>query len=471
MKLPWKRPLLDDEQLQHFINTSTTILKRDMTSLFGVSHNGKRDLQKVYGYPDEGSLTYDYFYTQYQLNGVANRIVSMPARSCWRDGAELREDPEANDVLFADEMAALDRAGLFDALEECDILNRLGEYAVLYIGLPDTNDTALAIEKKGSESDLEDIYFAAYSQDSAVIAKYDTEITSPRYGLPETYTLTPTGITSGTTAADQRQSITAHWSRVVHMAEGSLGNKLTGIPALKPIINRVLDLEKTTGGAAEAFYRNAAQKLTFAVDKEYKISEDQFKAFQSDMEDFINQWKNAIGATGLKVNSLEVPMADPKPATEAAWSFIAAYTGVSRRIWTGEGSGQLTGNEDKASFNQLISDRQKQLCAGWLLTGLRAIEKAGLIKMPAKFVITWPLPTAMDEETESKVNLNNAKAAEARAGAIAAYVMAPGAESIIPPKEFLTTVMALEGEALDRLVAELGEMKGVGDGELEDGDE
>lgn len=471
MKPFWKRPLLDDEQLQRFINTSTTILKRDMTSLFGVSHNGNRDLQKVYGYPDEGSLTYDYFYTQYQLNGVANRIVNMPARSCWRDGAELREDPDANAVIFTDEMAALDRAGLFDALEECDILNRLGEYAVLYIGLPDTNDTSQPIEKKGSENDLENIYFAAYSQDSAVINKYDEDIASPRYGLPETYTLTPTGLVSGSTASDQRQSITAHWSRVVHMAEGSLGNRLFGIPALKPIINRVLDLEKTTGGAAEAFYRNAAQKLTFAVDKEYKLDGPALEAFQSDMEDFINQWKNAIGATGLKVDSLEVPMADPTPATKAAWTFIAAYTGVSQRIWTGEGSGQLTGNEDKASFNQLISDRQKQLCAGWLLTALKAIEKAGLVTLPVKYVITWPLPTAMDEETESKVNLNNAKAAQARAEAIAAYVMAVGAESIIPPKEFLTTVLALEGEALDRLTAELGGMIDRGDGNLEDGDE
>lgn len=470
MKLPWTRipPRLDDDQADLLINATTTALKRSLDNLYGISHNGKRDLVKIYGYPEPGDLCFDYFLTQYKMNGVANRIASMPPRSCWRDGAFLAESDDENaEVILAEEMRALGRAGLFRELEKADILNRLGQFSVMYIGLPDNNDLTKPVGKGGGS--IEDIYFAAFSEASVTISKYDTDKTSKRFGLPEIYTLTPGATGTGSNkAADTRQPIKAHWSRVVHLAEGALDNGVYGIPVLQPIINRCLDLDKTVGGAAEAFFRNAAQKMVMAIDKEATITPEGMTAFQADVEKFVNQMQNIIGAKGSKISALAVQTADPGPVTATAWEFIAGYTGISRRIWTGDGSGQYTGNEDKASFNQIISDRQQQECTGWLEQALTAIDSAGLIKMPEDYIIGYPVPTAMDEKTSSEVALNRARAAQAVAGAIQAYAMTPGAESMIPPESFRRAVLELDIEELEKITLELTGVSADGDGDLED---
>ena len=182
------------------INGVVTSLKRgDIISAYGESHNGKRSLEKVYGYPTASQLGFTYFYRMWKLNGVGNRIVNMLPRSCWRDGLVVRKEFGAKEALLEKEIRSLDRAGFFLAIEKADILNRLGEFAVLYIGLPDSGDITQPVSKVGSVS-FDDIYFAPYGGDSVSISKYDGDVASSRYGLPLEYTLTPSseGSTEGT---------------------------------------------------------------------------------------------------------------------------------------------------------------------------------------------------------------------------------------------------------------------------------
>ena len=38
-----------------------------------------------------------------------------------------------------------------------------------------------------------------------------------------------------------------HWTRVIHIAESTLENPIYGIPRLRPVYNRLMDIEKVTG--------------------------------------------------------------------------------------------------------------------------------------------------------------------------------------------------------------------------------
>ena len=70
----------------------------------------------------------------------------------------------------------------------------------------------------------------------------------------------------------------------------------------------------------------------------------------------------------------------------------------------------MAGSEDKAAYNQVVDDRRKQYCSGWLMEALRVLEKAGMLSLDGVTEIKWPLNEALDEKTKSEVELNEARA-------------------------------------------------------------
>jgi hypothetical protein len=228
------------------------------------------------------------------------------------------------------------------------------------------------------------------------------------------------------------------------MSEGALDNGIYGAPALEAVANRLVDLNKTIGGSAEAYYRNAAKKFTMDIDKEASISATDIAALDETAREWINGWKDFIGMRGAKIHSQSVDQITPKDTVTVALQAISGATGIPIRILTGEGAGQLAGNEDKASYNQLISDRQTQVCEPWFLGALRPLDTAGLLELPETFFLDWPVPEAMDEKTKSEVELNEAKTAEATARAVATNGAAPGADLVVPVEEFRADILRLQ---------------------------
>ena len=80
------------------------------------------------------------------------------------------------------------------------------------------------------------------------------------------------------------------------------------------------------------------------------------------------------------------------------------------RILTGEGAGQLAGSEDKASFNQLVSDRQNLVCQEWVERVFEILQLASLVDYQPDYRISWLAIEALDAFEQSKVAQNNSTA-------------------------------------------------------------
>ena len=217
--LPPGAPLLPDlptDQLRLIVNSALQTVSRQSTSaLFGLSHDGGRDVKTVFGWPDDGDRSFDFYFSLYRYQDYAKRVCDAMPRACWRSGAKLADS--TGQPILVDELSKLSKRNLFSALERADILNRIGSYSVLYIGLQD-GDPAAPVSNAGG--DITRVYFAPYSEPAAQILEWDMDPSSDRYGLPTYYALFPTTSTRLTQlATDVRQSLRVHWSRIVHLAE------------------------------------------------------------------------------------------------------------------------------------------------------------------------------------------------------------------------------------------------------------
>jgi len=426
----------------------------------GVSHNKKRDLSFVFGYPDESELTYEFYDEWWRRSGFANVLISKPARSCWRDGAKIKNDEDDGKELLVDEMKVLTRAGFFGAIERADIENRKGHFSVLYVGIPGDGDPKEPITRRSRKNMLKDVYFTVFSESAVSISEYDDDPTSKNFGGPLIYTLTPSSsyATETSRVKEIQESMEVHRDRIIHLAEGATTSNFVGLPFLEPVVNRLVDLNKTMGGSAEAFFRAGDPKRTIDVDPDATISDEDWEAFQTKAEEWVNDWKTFIGLRGAKVRNLVDQISSPKDAVMVSILEIAAYSGWSLRQFTGEGGGQYTGQEDKATYNQIIADRQNQFCSPLVIRLHEILSEAGFYEFPDDAVVSWPISDALDEKSKAEAKKNEAAAAASITAALTNYVMS-GVDSLLGFKDFLIEVVGLDQARAEELAKKAEEIQ------------
>jgi len=392
---------------------SLTVQLRDQlySNNNGVSHNGKRSTYDVYGYPKRYS--FELGYSIIRREGVGNRVARGIAASCWRDGFVIREkrvEEELGEVVLCDELTELRKKGLFKAFERADTLARIGDFSVLFVGVPDGLDFQEPVGKVRGDG-LQSIYFRPFAYDGVQIARYDMDIESPRYGMPELYQLQVMG-RGDTDKTQSTKSILAHHTRVVHLAEGLLDSDIEGVCAIEPIYNRLLDLDKATGGSAEAYFRNARGKVAFEVDPAFSadlLADDKAKKSLEDAGSrFINDWQDQIFAVGSKVKAIDTIHNTPLDTIKTILWSISGHTGIPVRVLTGEGAGQLAGSEDRLAYGSIISDRQKHVCGGWAYDLLDILQTAGILQLPEGYEIEFPLEEPLNQMDEA--DLGNKRA-------------------------------------------------------------
>lgn len=412
---------------------STVLLERMMFARqAGYSFHGARDLYEILGY--NRLLSYREYRARYMRGGIAKRVVDAYPTAVWRAGAEVYEDEDAStDTAFEKEWKDLEaQLGVWSRFQRAHILATLSTYSVLLIGATGELQTELP---RGAPGKL--LYLQPYSggggpsggdnQDNrgramnadVTIASFDIDPASKRFGQPQTYQIRRTAIQ---TPESQR---TVHWSRVIHVADGLLGDEVYGTPAMEAVWNLLDDLDKVTGGGAEAFWLRANQGLHLDVDKTMALApgatpaqgtkalpgltNDQRKALADKAELLQHQMQRVMVTRGVTATQLGSDVADFSGAADAIITQIAGTKAIPKRILVGSEMGQLASGQDKDNWNTQVQDKR----TSWAFPGLvklfvdRLVDY-GYLSKPKMYAVEWPVIEDLTQDEKVKLQLDMA---------------------------------------------------------------
>jgi hypothetical protein len=388
----------------------------------GITFQGKRDTYAVLGYPR--ILTVRDFRDRYARGGIAGRIIDAIRDATWRGSMFVSENDEDADpspnTEFEKAAADLDRRLQLQAkLLKVDKLAGLSTYAILLLGAPG-DDLAQELPKAKGPDDL--FYVTAFvggggpggsaesrtiaSDADATIYEFDSDPRSPRFGQPASYRLKRIDVSSPMLAKP------VHWSRVIHVAEGTLYDEVYGQPAMERVWNLLDDLDKVTGGGAEAFWLRANQGMHLNVDPQMSIpatkpgEKSELDKLQEQAELYGNQMTRWLRTRGVDVNPLGSDVANFGPQADAILKQIAGSKAMPARILTGSEMGELASSQDRDNWKDQINGRQTQHAGPNIVRKLfdRLIEygylptpKAG----PDAYYVHWPHIETMTETEKS----------------------------------------------------------------------
>lgn len=362
----------------------------------GLSFDGERDMYRVLGY--DRMVTIRQYREEYARGGIATRIVDALPDATWRGDLELIEDENPEKLTpFEESWETLDnRLNVKSMLNRVDKLSQLSTFAVLLIGAEGNLEEELPKATKGQESLL---YFAPFLggghplnqrnqapnaemfDADAKIHEWETDPANPRFGLPKFYTLKRTNI------HDPNFMRPVHHSRVLHVADGCLEDEVFGKPALEKVWNLLKDLEKVTGGGAEAFWLRANQGLHLDIAKDMALdaTKDTVASLKEQAELYAHQQTRWLRTRGVTVATLGSDVANFGPPAESILTQISGASKIPKRILTGSEMGELASSQDRENWKDQVVGRQTGYAAPFIVRRLvDRLVKYGYLEAPKK---------------------------------------------------------------------------------------
>lgn len=387
----------------------------------GVSFSGKRDIYVTFGY--KRRLTTRDYRSRYYRNGLAARIVEAYPLATWGEGPTIKETteetPDAEDTSVAPEPTDFEakisnlatRLDVWAEFTRADILMGLGEYSVILIGAPGLLNTPLP--RLSSPDSI--LYLRSLPEDMAKIHTYNTDETDSRFGQPETYL-----VTLGVQGAAQAKTTTTivHWTRILHLCEGSLLDKLHGNPRLRRTWNLLDDLDKIVGGGAEAAFKRADPGMQFDIDPSVKLTPQDEAKLNEVFERFVDGDSRTIQTKGSKINLLQSQVANFSANQDAIIHLIAAAEGLPHRILVGSERGELSSKQDRDNWSDRVSSRRTKFNVPSVRCFFDRMQEYGALPTVEAYDVSWP--EVEDLSTQDKaaitVQFSQANAFQAQSG-------------------------------------------------------
>lgn len=207
------------------------------------------------------------------------------------------------------------------------------------------------------------IFLRAFDESLVQIVQYEASIINPRFGKPIMYLITlndPREQHSG--VGLPLATVRVHWSRVIHVADNLGSSEIFGVPRMRPVYNRLLDLAKLYGGSAEMYWRAAFPGLSIETHPQLggDVIIDQ-TAMRDMMDNYWNKLDRGLQLTGMTAKSLAPQVSDPTPHIDAQITAICIEKAVPKRILMGSEQGVLAADQDSETWNKKrIPGRRKK---------------------------------------------------------------------------------------------------------------
>ena len=423
----------NDERMLRILATQM-VGRAQLASRLGQSFGTDRDLYVSLGYTKKPVFS-DY-YSRYSRQDIAKRIIEAYPSACWRLKPTITEVDEKETAFEKEWEVLVKEKKIYQYLVRADKISGIGRYGVILLGFNDGKELDEPCELAYDLS-----YIRPYHELNVSPLSWVTDVHNPRYGLPESYTIQMTTAGGGTTFNKG-----VHWTRVIHLAEGLEEGEVYGTPRLKPVLNRLQDLELISGGSSEMFWRGAFPGMAFKADEGAKFTQQTMSDLETEIEEYMHDLKRYLRLTNVDAKSLEQQIADPKGHVDMLVSLIAGATGIPQRMLVGSERGELASTQDETSFNDRVAERRDDYVEPFILRPFidRLID-IGVLTEPESgtYSVQWPSIHVPSEK-------ERAVTAKTKTEALVTFANSPTASTIVPEELFLKKYMGWSQEEVDQ---------------------
>ena len=440
-----------DEQLRRMMvyralttNLMTSRMSYGGTQTFG----GLRDIYTALGYPVLDRIQFIDYWTRYRRQDIARRVVEAPIEGSWALTPVIKTEGGNFQELWEE---LQEEFGIYSVLVRGDILSGIGRYGVILMGLDD-GTTSLAEPSVKAKRLL---YLQPFTENNAFIKTYDLDQYSPRYGQPLIYSLkfaNLPGMSTGVTASDvpglnTGVAMDVHYTRIIHLADNILESNIVGVPRMESVFNDLIDLEKVVGGSAEMFWQGAFPGMAFKAQEDFNITPDVKIELEDEIQKYVHQLERHMKLQGIDIQQLSPNISSPKDVAELLITMISVSKNIPKRILEGSERGKLASNQDAQEWDSRCNHRRVRYVEPRILRPLiKRIGELGIMDVPKEYSVEWP-----DLETTSDTDI--ATIGNTRTIAITKYAATPEAQTIVPLKEYLSDILQLTDDVVDRITA------------------
>lgn len=419
----------------------------------------RRNIASECGHP-QVIINQDYV-DMYERNDIAARVVGLYPDACWQKAPDIFETDEPTDTPWEKAWKELSESlGIFTHLHHADVISGIGRYGVLILGFDDgvTLDKPINfIPPTTGIPTRKLLYLRALDESLIKISQLEGDQSKPRFGLPTMYqcSFEETSVlgTTDTTITDgepPRALRDVHWTRIIHFADNRTHSLIYGVPRLKRVFNRVLDLQKIAGGSAEMFWKGGFPGLSVETMPSNEQVEFDVEATKEQMIAYMNGLQRYIATQGMSVKSLTVQIADPSKHIETQIRLISIALSCPWRIFMGAEVGQLASEQDIREWNSRIERRRERYLNPNVIYAL--IDRLIQVGVLPTLGNGLNRPTIEWNDLNTPSNLDKATVAEKKTKAMLNFVQGK-LDSMMPLQEYLTTIMGLREEEAAAIVA------------------
>lgn len=431
----------------------------------------RRNHFDVFGWPrdDADGWDEDNWLALYLRNAYAKVVNDKPALTTWRDPPRIVDDADReSNTEFEDAIqSAEDALDLWSKASRVDRAAGIGQHGLLLIGFNDVTDDLDAWQEPAEDSfsGLDDVTSLKPILEAQIDDIQYGGPDSDRWGKPVKYTIDLGDDVDE--QSDEEGGLVVHHSRVVDVpATRPLDDETLARPRAEPVLNNLLDIEKTLGAAAEAAYRAADYGLHLNADPTEVDFSEGADELANELQRYEQDLQRYIRTQGMEVERLGGDIQDPSGIIETNLDAISAVTGIPKKEMRGNESGQVSGaKQDKKSWFGVVQERREQYATPHIVRSIiDTLRNAGVLPSPdgGGYRVEWSDLTQLSESEEAEIESKRASVianVPGLAGDRALAYLKNGADAL-PEIELDTVTMNVDEEAervRDQFNASFGE--------------
>ncbi|EHK8991091.1 DUF1073 domain-containing protein [Escherichia coli] len=393
----------DEMKAQRAANASLEKDRRKhLSAIFNGTSNTKRHrIYQEFGYPRH--LSFDDFYQAYRRNAVAGAAVERMCEGCWEDLPVIWEgekEQKARQPTAWDKRVNKLLKRCWKQIKGADKRNLVGRYAGLMIQFKDSltwdQPVNRAVVANLAEKAMVKLIPVWEAQLDPV--EWDDNDQSETFGEVKMYSFTELPV-GGDSSQRPSRIVRVHPERIIILAEGADdGDMNSGISLLEAGFNKLLDIEKVSGGASEGFLKNASRQLNYSFSektnfaqlaKALGVPEGQLAdALDAQVRRMNDSTDSASFMQAGTAEVLSVTPADPEPTWRTALNEFAATVPIPVKVLVGMQTGERASTEDAKDWAKTRNGRREGFLTDFLTELLTRFWTFGVIPPPAGEEVT-----------------------------------------------------------------------------------